>query len=232
MEFVTRLAGADAGEPLVVGGLVPFSSLDYPGHLAAVVFCQGCPWRCAYCHNPHLQALTARAGKPWPEVMAWLDSRRGLLDAVVFSGGEPLRQRGLSEAMRQVRALGFGIGLHTAGIHSARLAEVLPFVDWVGFDVKAPFDRYRHVTGARNGNAAWRSLVLLLTSGVPYEIRCTADESLLSPPDARRMAGHLAELGVRHLVLQVARGTDGATRPISEAFIKAVRTEIGQVELR
>jgi pyruvate formate lyase activating enzyme len=232
MESVT--GAADAGDPLVVGGLVPYSAIDYPGRLAAVVFCQGCPWRCAYCHNPHLQPLArdADAGKPWPEVMEWLDSRRGLLDAVVFSGGEPLLQRGLSEAMRQARALGFGIGLHTAGIHPARFAEVLPFTDWVGFDVKAPFDRYRHVTGTKDGGAARRSLAHLLASGVPCEIRCTVDESLLSPKDVRRMAGHLAGLNARRLVLQTMRGADGTVRPIGEAFVEAAKSEMGGVELR
>lgn len=223
---------ADAGDLLVIGGLVPFSTIDYPGHLAAVVFCQGCPWCCAYCHNPHLQPRTARAMKRWPKVMEWLDSRRGLLDAVVFSGGEPLLQRGLSEAVRQARRLDFNIGLHTAGIHSARFAEVLPFVDWVGFDVKAPFDRYRQVTGKKEGGAALSSLARLLPSGVPCEIRCTADESLLSPQDARRMAEQLARLNARRLVLQAARAADGSIRPISQAFIDAVRAEMEWVELR
>ena len=219
--------------PIAVGGLVPFSTVDYPGHLAAVVFCQGCPWRCAYCHNPHLQpAAAAVPGKSWEEVAAWLEYRRGLLDAVVFSGGEPLLQRGLGDAMRQARGLGFGIGLHTAGMYHARFAEVLPLADWVGFDVKAPFDRYRHVTGARDGESARCSLTHLLASGIPCEIRCTADESLLSPEDARRMAAQLAALGLRRLVLQAVRDPRGTARPIGRAFIAAAAAEIERVELR
>ncbi|MDR0440947.1 MAG: anaerobic ribonucleoside-triphosphate reductase activating protein [Candidatus Accumulibacter sp.] len=226
------LADADTGDPLVVGGLVPFSTIDYPGRLSAVVFCQGCPWACGYCYNPHLRPRTAHAVEPWPKVMAWLDSRRGLLDAVVFSGGEPLLQHGLSEAARQARAPGFCIGLHTAGIYPARFAEVLPFMDWVGFDVKAPFDRYRQVTGAENGGAARRSLTHLLTSGTSHEVRCTVDESLLSPQDARQMAEQLTDLGVYRLVLQAARRADGTVRPISEMFIDAVKAEMKRVELR
>ncbi|MDR0439384.1 MAG: anaerobic ribonucleoside-triphosphate reductase activating protein [Candidatus Accumulibacter sp.] len=232
MESVTSSADADAGDSLAVGGLVPFSTIDYPGYLAAVVFCQGCPWRCAYCHNPHLQSCRVDAAEPWPEVMKWLDSRRGLLDAVVFSGGEPLQQRSLFEAMRQARELGFRIGLHTAGIYFERLAEALPFVDWVAFDVKAPFDRYRQVTGAKNGGAARRSLTLLLASGVPCEIRCTVDESLLSPWDAQRMGEQLAGLGVRRLILQAVREGGGTARPIGEAFINAVKAEMESIELR
>lgn len=219
--------------PLRVGGLIPFSTVDYPGHLAAVVFCQGCPWRCAYCHNPHLQpADPAATEKRWSEVVDWLMSRRGLIDSIVFSGGEPLLQRDLAGAMWQVRSLGYGVGLHTAGIYPERLAAILPLVDWVGFDVKAPFCEYARVTGAKSGNATQRSLSNLLASKKPCEIRCTADESLLSPDDARRMAGQLAAMGVRRLVLQSVRDAEGVPRAISTAFVEAAATEIGRIELR
>ncbi len=109
----------------------------------------------------------AAAGKRWPEVVEWLASRRDLLDSVVFSGGEPLLQHGLAGAMWQVRSLGFGVGLHTAGIYPERLAGMLPLVDWVGFDVKAPFSDYARVIGAKSANcgqAAQRSLSWLLAS--------------------------------------------------------------------
>ena len=79
----------DAGA-IRVGGLTPLSSTDYPGYLAAVVFCQGCPWRCGYCHNPHLVPGTKEAAVAWDEVMAFLHKRQGLLDAVVFSGDKLL----------------------------------------------------------------------------------------------------------------------------------------------
>ena len=93
--------GNNARKPgLRVGGLVPLSTTDYPDHLSAVVFCQGCPWRCAYCHNPHLLPRRSDSEIAWPDVLAFLDRRRGLLDAVVFSGGEPTLQRALPDAMR------------------------------------------------------------------------------------------------------------------------------------
>ena len=222
--------------PIAVGGLTPFSTVDYPGHLAAVVFCPGCPWRCTYCHNPHLQSVdAAAAGKRWPEVVEWLASRRDLLDSVVFSGGEPLLQHGLAGAMWQVRSLGFGVGLHTAGTYPERLAGVLRLVDWVGFDIKAPFGDYARVTGATGatgGQAAQRSLSWLLASNKGYEVRCTADESLLSPDDARRMAGQLAEMGVERLVLQCVRDAEGVSRAVSPAFVEAAAEAIKCVELR
>ncbi len=77
----------------VIGGLIPFSSVDYPGKLACVVFLAGCPWRCSYCHNPHLLSRKRHAGAPgWADTLLWLRTRLHLLDAVVFSGGEPLSE--------------------------------------------------------------------------------------------------------------------------------------------
>ena len=87
--------------PLNVGGLTPFSTTDYPGMLAAVVFCQGCPWRCDYCHNPHLLPRKHPGGVEWSQVRDLLLRRQGLLDAVVFSGGEPTLQKELLGAIQE-----------------------------------------------------------------------------------------------------------------------------------
>jgi len=96
--------------------------------------------------------------------------RRGLLDAVVFSGGEPTLQRGLAQSAREVKALGFLVGLHTAGIVPRRLAEVLPLVDWVAMDVKAKFDEHERVTGVRgSAHRARESRELILASGTACE---------------------------------------------------------------
>jgi len=160
---------------LRVGGLTRCSATDYPGRLAAVVYCQGCAWRCGYCHNPELQPARGAREIPWPEVLAFLERRRGLLDAVVFSGGEPTQQPGLAQAMRDVKAMGFLAGLHTAGIVPRRLAEVLPLVDWVAMDVKAPLECHEHVTRVRGSAArARRSLELLRASGVARELHSVA----------------------------------------------------------
>ena len=121
---------------LRVAGLTPYSSIDYPGCLSAVVWVQGCPWRCTYCHNPHLQSRTAPPQMHWDAVMAFLRKRAGLLDAVVFSGGEATTDRHLAAAMADTKALGYKIGLHTAGCYPERLKAVLPLVDWVGLDIK------------------------------------------------------------------------------------------------
>ena len=134
---------------LRIGGLTPLTSIDFPGRLAAVVFCQGCPWRCGYCHNPELLDATQPGALDWDEVLAFLHKRRGLLDGVVFSGGEPLLQAALPEALDAVRALGYATALHTCGMYPERLAALLPRLDWVGLDIKGPWERIDAITGSR-----------------------------------------------------------------------------------
>jgi len=197
---------------LRVGGLIPLSTCDWPGQLAATVFCQGCAWDCAYCHNPHLRPMQADAQESWQEVFAFLKTRRGLLDAVVFSGGEPTLQPALLHAVEAVRGLGFRVGLHTAGMAPERFAPLLPLVDWVGFDVKAPFDTYASITGVeRSGDKARASLNMLLASGVPYEVRTTVHPALLTPADMLALRDQLLTLGVTHYAIQHFRAT-GANR--------------------
>jgi pyruvate formate lyase activating enzyme len=188
---------------LRIGGLTPLSTSDWPGMLAAVVFCQGCPWRCGYCHNPDLIPARDDREIPWEDVLAFLRRRQGLLDSVVFSGGEPTVQADLLDAMREVRALGFKIGLHTGGAYPQHLAAVLPLVDWVGFDVKAPFADYPRITGAAgSGERALTSLQQVLASGVDHEFRTTVHPALLTDAELVSLACDLAARGVKHYVIQ------------------------------
>ncbi|MDE2146496.1 MAG: anaerobic ribonucleoside-triphosphate reductase activating protein [Burkholderiales bacterium] len=217
-----------------MGGLTRFTSLDFPGRLAAVVFVQGCPWRCVYCHNPHLQPRAGAAGPPWPDVLAWLGQRRGLLDGVVFSGGEPTADPALARVVADVRALGYEVGLHSAGLYPARLQALLPRLDWVGLDVKAALgaggrpDRtgsahaqpYARITGvAASAAPVQRSLQALLQhralrgSGFGYECRTTVHPALHSEAELLRLAEELAAAGVEHWVLQIAR-TQGVRQPL------------------
>jgi anaerobic ribonucleoside-triphosphate reductase activating protein len=190
---------------LNIGGFVPFSTTDYPDHLCAVVFCQGCPWRCSYCHNPHLQSRRAAAIQ-WDDVLRFLETRRGLLDAVVFSGGEPTMQHSLADSIAAVKALGFKAGLHTAGIYPHRLPVLLPLLDWVGLDVKAPFNGYTAVTGVRGSGArAQQSLELVVASGLPYELRTTVDKTLLGETELAQLKAQLPTMSAKHHVLQTCR---------------------------
>lgn len=164
---------------LTIGGLTTFTTIDYPGKLAAVVFCQGCPWRCGYCHNRHLLDSGQTGSVAWDDLLGLLEQRRGLLDGVVFSGGEPTLQPGLPKALAEVRQRGFLTGLHTAGPYPERLAACLGQLDWVGMDLKAPFDCYDVITGVvGSGKAAERSAELVRQSGLPHQFRTTVDPFL------------------------------------------------------
>lgn len=222
-----RREGGLAG--LAIGGVVPFSTSDWPGRLAAVLFLQGCPWRCGYCHNPHLQpaARDPRIGAiDGTTLSAWLDRRRGLLDAVVFSGGEPTAQAALGDAMREVADAGFAVGLHTGGAYPRRLAAVLPRVDWIGFDLKAPTDGYRAVTGvAGSEHAATGSLRLVLASGVDVEIRTTVHPSLVDADALLRLADQVAALGVTRWVLQPFRPAGCADASLVSAAPQGARID-------
>lgn len=207
---------------LRVGGLTPFTTIDFPGKLGAVVFVQGCPWRCGYCHNPHLQPRAAAPALTWPAVLDWLARRVGLLDGVVFSGGEPTADPELGSALRDVRRLGFAVGLHSAGTHPRRLQALLPSIDWVGLDVKAPLDTaaaYARITGVPGSAGAVSGCVqAVLASGVAYEVRTTIHPSWLDDLALLRLGRDLAGRGVSSYALQLARSEEGAALPVADAY--------------
>ncbi|NPV49475.1 MAG: anaerobic ribonucleoside-triphosphate reductase activating protein [Armatimonadetes bacterium] len=193
---------------LRLAGMEPLTTVEWPGRLAAVLFFQGCPWRCRYCHNAGLVRARAANLKPWAEAMEFLRQRQGFLDSVILSGGEPLFQPRLLEAAEKVRALGYDVALHTNGYDPEHLARLLAsgFVQMVSMDVKAPFNGYERVTRRPDsGDAARRSVEIVLASGVPYEFRTTYHQDLLSAQDLRTIAADLHALGAQTYYLQAYR---------------------------
>lgn len=191
---------------LTIGGVTPLSTLDFPDALAAVIYCQGCPWGCPYCHNAPLREITDQGERDSASVLTWLEGRRGLLDAVVFSGGEPTLQDGLADTMEAVQRLGFKVGLHTTGMYPEALEAILPLCDWVGLDIKAPRAAYARITGVSgSGKAAFASLALLLRSGLPFEVRTTWHPGLLDESELTVLAGELAAAGADRWVIQAFR---------------------------
>ena len=200
-------------EDLQIAGLVPMSTVDWPGKFAASLFLQGCPWACPYCHNsaiidPRIPGVVA-----WSALEDLLARRRGLLDGVVFSGGEATRQIALGAAMARVCELGFGVGLHTAGPYPRRLEELLDagLVDWVGIDVKATLG------------------IVLAHPEVDHEVRLTVYPD--GPGDGFEVARKAREMGVRSFALQQARGLgtpDGfsATRPGWDDQVRSLARDI------
>jgi pyruvate formate lyase activating enzyme len=191
-----------------IGGIEKFSIVDFPNKMAAVVFMQGCPWRCPFCHNVQLQNVDAETNIVWHKFIDFLEQRKGILDAVVFSGGEPLVQEGLVDAIKEVKALGYIVGLHTGGYRPKFFKEVLDLVDWVGFDIKAPLekDRYKVVTGGiADADKVLESLKMLCESGKSFECRTTCDPRFLSVDDIYTIANKLKEMGVKEYYLQKYR---------------------------
>lgn len=191
---------------LRVGGLVPLTTVDFPDHLACVLFCQGCGWRCRYCHNPQLIPACGEQEIAWDDILGFLRRRIGLLEAVVFSGGEPTLQRALPEAMAEVRALGFKVGLHSVGIKPKLFRQVVALVDWVGFDIKALPEHSALITGVEGSGAAnWQSLEYLLDSGVAHECRTTVHWHLFDVEHLWNMARRLRAMGVERFAVQGVR---------------------------
>lgn len=224
-----------AERELKVGGYAKFTSTDYPGELAAVVFVQGCPWRCGYCHNPHLQPRDGEPAIAWRDLLAFLAGRAGLLDAVVFSGGEPTIDPALENSMRSVKALGFKVGLHTAGIYPERLKQVLPLVDWVGLDIKTSFDAYDEITGASGSAQAARAAArLVIESGVPYEFRTTVHPALTTRRHISALTRQIADMGCDTYALQDFRSVGCRAQDLIDSSSEgALDSElVGQVKSR
>lgn len=185
-----------------VGALRKLSLVDYPGRTSAVVFTQGCNFRCPYCHNASLLPLEPASPLiPWGEVRRFLEGRRGLLEGVVFCGGEPTLQADLPERAEEVRSLGFDVKLDTNGSRPERLAKTLPFLSFVAMDLKAPFgEAYERLSGGPVDQEAVReSMATLRASKVPYHFRTTIPKEGLTPGEIDLLRAQLLQ-GETHLV--------------------------------
>lgn len=186
-----------------IGGLVSFTTIDYPGKLAAVIFLVGCPLRCVYCSNPHL--LDVRDGEYDPEkVFAWLKERVGKLEAVVFSGGEALMQGdAVLGYMQRVKKLGFKIGLHTNGFYPETLKRASDTVDWIGLDYKATRNKYPELVGQNIAHDHMiKSLNIWLDTGKDFEVRITCDPRHITKLDLLEIVNDLNARGVKKIAIQ------------------------------
>ena len=145
--------------------------------------------------------------------MAFLQGRIGLLDAVVFCGGEPTAHRALPDAIAQVRDMGFAIGLHTAGIHPEIFTDCLPLVDWVGFDIKTCFAHYEQVVHVPDaGPRAHLGAQQLVASGIAHQWRTTWHPALISDDALMEAARDLHQLGATRWTIQYMR-SEGCPDP-------------------
>ena len=162
-----------------IGGLQKLAMVDFPGKVAATVFTSGCNLRCPFCHNAPLVTRPEEAEDLTEEaVLDFLAGRRGLLDGVVLSGGEPLLQPGVEEFLARVRDMGYAIKLDTNGCYPRRLQELLErgMVDYVAMDIKNSLEKYAETVGCPGFDmtAVKESAALLMESDVDFEFRTTA----------------------------------------------------------
>jgi pyruvate formate lyase activating enzyme len=189
-------------------GWVRTSLIDYPDHIATVLFTGGCSFRCPMCHNAD---LVLRPGEmetlAEDEVWHFLARRKGLVDGVVITGGEPTLQTDLPWFIRQLRETGLDVKLDTNGYHPNVLETLLGagLLDFVALDVKAPPKKYPLLSGLPDVDAArvGQSIALLKESSIPYEFRTTVVPGLLDAEDVEAIARWIA--GVPRYVLQQFR---------------------------
>ncbi len=173
-----------------IGGFHKVSLVDYPGRVSAVVFLNGCNFQCPYCHNPDLARGAAGGAVAAESVFSYLAARRGLLDGVVITGGEPTLQPGLANFCDTIRSMGYPIKLDTNGSRPECLASLITArrVDYVAMDVKTDLPAYAAMSTEREIAARIRtSIDLIMDAGVDYEFRTTCIRPLVSVPVIKRI---------------------------------------------
>ena len=185
-------------------GLQKMTLLDFPGRVACTVFLGGCDYRCPYCHNFQLAKGTAEPVMEESELLSFLKKRRGLLDGVAITGGEPCLHAGLLPLMRQIHEMGYAVKLDTNGAHPDRLAEILEagLVDYVAMDIKNSPEKYARTAGLARVDLTpvRRSVGLLMQGQIEYEFRTTVVEELHTADDFEAVGQWIA--GARRYFLQ------------------------------
>lgn len=186
-----------------IGGLVKFTLIDFPSTPAAIVFTQGCNFRCRYCHNPELvYPHLFTESMPEEEVMAFLQRRQGTLEGVVISGGEPTLQEDLIRFMADIKALGYKTKLDTNGTRPEVIKELIDkkLVDFIAMDLKAPLEKYAAITGVdANSTVLKQSMDLIVKSGLAYQFRTTYDKEVLDDNDIAALS---ATVDAQHYKVQ------------------------------
>ena len=224
-------------------GLQKLSLLDFPGKVAATVFTGGCNLRCPFCHNASL-VLPGRGTSALDAggVLDFLASRRGLLDGVVLSGGEPLLQPDAADFLAEVKAMGFAVKLDTNGCHPDALADILDrrLADYVAMDIKNSLEKYPWTVGVPGFDTApvERSARLLMEGPADYEFRTTLVRPFHEVGDMETIGRWLR--GARRYYLQafvdsgdlVGGGCVPFTPEEMEGFLQAARPFFQSAALR
>lgn len=198
-----------------IGGFQKFSLIDYPGKVAAVIFTQGCNFRCPFCHNAELVCPELfHDSIPEDDVIQFLQKRRDKLQGVVITGGEPTLQKDLIAFLNRIKQMGYLVKLDTNGSNPDVLQQLLDlhFINYVAMDIKSSFERYERAAGVKvNVDNIRRSIRILLDSDVQHEFRTTAVKSVCNSDDLTAIDDLIQ--GAEHYRLQRFVATDKLLDP-------------------
>ncbi len=226
-----------------IQGLQKLTLLDFPGKVACTVFCGGCNFRCPFCHNASL-VLHSDEYEPVSEseFFSLLKKRRGVLDGVCVTGGEPLLQPDLAEFLGKIHAAGYAVKLDTNGSMPETLAPLLQsgLVDFVAMDIKNSRERYAETIGVPGFSTekVEESVRLLMNGQIPYEFRTTVVQELHHEEDFRRIGAWIS--GAQRYFLQqfrdsgglISQGLHACTKQQMEHFRLEVMPFVPGVQLR
>ncbi len=227
---------------MTIEGLQKLTLLDFPGRTACTVFLGGCNFRCPFCHNFDLAAGPSAPLMEEEELLLFLEKRKGLLDGVAITGGEPLMRRELPELLRKIKGLGYPIKLDTNGSFPARLKELVAegLVDYVAMDIKNAPERYGETVGfSKLGlGPIEESVAFLLTGAVDYEFRTTVINEYHRPEDLAAIAKWIA--GAKRYFLQQFKQSEQVpnqtlTAPklqTMQEYLRIVQEQVPAAELR
>ena len=180
---------------MIISGMQKLTLVDYPSHTACLIFTQGCNFRCPFCHNSDLVIKTNNPNKIDEQVLFdYLDKRKGLIDGVCISGGEPLLQKDIELFIKKIKDKGYKVKLDTNGSKPSILKNLIDknLVDYVAMDVKNTFDKYEETIGCKiNVQDIKNSIDILKNSNIDYEFRTTIAKELHSLEDIKNILRYL-----------------------------------------
>jgi pyruvate formate lyase activating enzyme len=195
---ITRCQDITARDIFPIYDVTPFTMLDFPNHTACIIWLSGCNMRCQYCHNPQILKIKQRVQHE--KVYAFLKKRAGLLDGVVFSGGEASIWPGLPSFINIVKNMGFAVKLDTNGSRPDVVKDLLNknLVDYIALDYKAPRHAFKGITGINKYKQLTKTLEILCSQNdVEFEIRTTVHTSLMNESDLNEIIIDLKEHNFR-----------------------------------
>ena len=184
------------------------TTIDYPGHLSAVIFTRGCPWNCRYCHNHEIRDLFDGSSISWEDIKSFLISRLDYIEGIVISGGEPTLHPSLPFLLESIRELGYKTAIHTNGMYPDMISKIIKkgLIDFVAMDIKGPPRAYERITQNRDAClAVSRSIDIIISSNIEYEFRTTYHPLILSEEEILETMNTLYCIGCRRYYIQKFR---------------------------